>query len=246
MGVNSVPTCSPASAAAACAVEVTTTGTPACAAMSAASTLVAMPPVPTPLRLAEPRVTAARSAGPVHGVDQPGRPGARVAVVDAVDVGEQDQRVGPGDVRDQRGQPVVVAEPDLLGGDRVVLVHDRQRAERQQPLHGLLGVAVVAAPGQVVGGQQHLADGDLVPGEGVGVGLHQPELADAGGRLGGREVAGPAAQTQRGQPGGDRARGDQHDLAARARARRRGRRRAPTAGRRPGPRAGWSATTSRP
>ena len=63
-------------------------------------------------------------------------------------------------VGDQRGQPVVVAEPDLLGGDRVVLVHDRQHAERQQPLQGPLGVAVVAAPGQVVGGQQHLPDGD--------------------------------------------------------------------------------------
>ena len=62
---NSVPTRSPASAAAAWAVEVTTTGTPACEAMSAASTLVAMPPVPTPLRLAVPRATAARSAGPV-------------------------------------------------------------------------------------------------------------------------------------------------------------------------------------
>ena len=118
---------------------MTTTGTPACAAMSAASTLVAIPPVPTPLRLAEPRVTAARSAGPGHGVDQLRRAGARVAVVDAVDVGEQHQRVGPGDVRDQGGEPVVVAEPDLLGGHRVVLVDDRQRAEGEQPLDASAG-----------------------------------------------------------------------------------------------------------
>ena len=69
----------------------------------------------------------AEVGGAVHGVDQPGRSGARVAVVDAVDVGEQDQRVGPGDVRHERGQPVVVAEADLLGGHRVVLVDDRQR-----------------------------------------------------------------------------------------------------------------------
>ena len=65
MGANRVPTCPPASAAAAFEVEVTTTGTPACAAMNAASTLVAMPPVPTPLRFAVPRVTVARSAGEV-------------------------------------------------------------------------------------------------------------------------------------------------------------------------------------
>jgi hypothetical protein len=124
------------------------------------------------------------------------------------------RRVGPGDVRDQRGQPVVVAEADLLGGDRVVLVDDREDAEGQQPLQRALGVAVVAAPGEVVGGQQHLADGDLVPGERVGVGLHQPQLADAGGGLRGGEVPRPAGHPERGQAGGDRPGGDQHDLAA--------------------------------
>ena len=180
------------------------------------------------------------------GVDELGGTHARIAVVDAVHVGEQDERVGLGDVRDEGGEAVVVAEPDLLGRHRVVLVDDRQRPEREQPLHRLVGVAVVAAPGQVVGGQQHLADGDAVPGEGVGVGLHQPELPDAGRGLRRRQVTRPAAQPQRGQPGGDRAGGDEHDLAARRRARRRGRRRAPTAGRRPGLRAAWSATTSRP
>ena len=160
-------------------------------------------------------MTAARSAGVAHGVDQLRGAGARVAVVDAVDVGQQDERVGPGDVRHERGEPVVVAEPDLLGGDRVVLVDDRQRAEGEQPVDGLLGVAVVAAAGQVVGGQQHLADGDVVPGERVGVGLHQPQLADARRRLGGGQVAGPAAHAQRRQTGGDRAGGDEDDLAAR-------------------------------
>ena len=114
-------------------MEATRTGTPACAAMRAASTLVAIPPVPTPLRFAEPRVTAARSAGATVSMSCAG-PDAGVAVVDAVDVGQKHQHVGLGDVRDQRGQPVVVAEPDLLGGHGVVLVDDRQRAEREQPL----------------------------------------------------------------------------------------------------------------
>src|SRR3712207_8333865 len=59
---NRVPTGSPASAAGAAAVEVTTTGTPAPDAIRAASTLVAIPPVPTPLRLAAPSDTEARSA----------------------------------------------------------------------------------------------------------------------------------------------------------------------------------------
>ena len=80
-----------------------------------------------------------RRAGP--GRRRPGRPRrgpretsaaarpARVAVVQPVDVGEQHQQVGPHQVRDQRGQPVVVAEPDLVGGDGVVLVDHRDGAE---------------------------------------------------------------------------------------------------------------------
>ena len=170
-------------------------------------------------------MTAARSPGRGTVSISWAGPGARVAVVDAVDVGEQHQRVGAGDVRDQRGEPVVVAEPDLLGGDRVVLVDDRQHAEGQQPLDGLLGVAVVAAAGEVVGGQQHLADGDAVPGERVGVGLHQPQLPDAGRGLRGRQVARPAGRAPA--------------APARRRSRRRrparppGRRRAPRRGRRP-------------
>ena len=148
----------------------------------------------------------------VDGVDQLGGPGARVAVVHAVDVGQQDQRVGPRDVRDEGREPVVVAEADLLGGDRVVLVDDRQHAERQQPVDRLLGVPVVAAPREVVGGEQHLADGDPVRGEGVGVGLHQPQLPDARRGLRRREVPRALRQLQRGQAGRDRAGGDQHGL----------------------------------
>ena len=214
--------------------------------MSAASTLVAIPPVPTPLLPGRAERHRAQVGGPVHGVDEPGRAGARVAVVDAVDVGEQDERVGPGDVRDERRQPVVVAEADLLGGHRVVLVDHRQDAEGQQPLHGLAGVLVVAAPGEVVGGEQHLADGDPVAGEGVGVGLHQPQLADAGRGLGGGEVTRPALDPQRRQAGGDRAGRDEDDLPAGGALRRRARRPAPTAGRRPARPAAWSATRSPP
>ena len=55
-------------------------------------------------------------------------------------------------VGDQRREPVVVAEPDLVGGDRVVLVDDRQHAELEQLGEGAVGVAVVRAPGHVVDG----------------------------------------------------------------------------------------------
>ena len=76
------------------------------------------------------------------------------------------------------------------------------------------GVAVVPAADDVVGGQQHLADGEAVPGERLGVAVHQQALADAGRRLLGGQVAGPAGQAERREPGRDRAGGHQHHLAA--------------------------------
>ena len=51
--------------------EVSTTSMPAPVAMRAASTLVVMPPVPTPEAPVEPMVTPARSASDVHHRDQP-------------------------------------------------------------------------------------------------------------------------------------------------------------------------------
>ena len=108
-----------------------TTAQPAEVAILAAISLLTMPPVPT---------AAARAAG--HGLDlgrdrldhgqvAGGRVAARVGGVEAVDVGEQDQRLGQRHDRDPGREPVIVAEADLAGGHRVVLVdhrHDAQRA----------------------------------------------------------------------------------------------------------------------
>ena len=119
-------------------------------------------------------------------------------------------------MRDQRGQPVVVAEPDLVRGHRVVLVDDGQDPEFEQPAQGALGVAVVRAAHQVIGAQQHLAGADPVPGERGGVPGDQQALSHARGGLLGGQVTGPARQPQRGQPGRDGPRRDQDDLAAAA------------------------------
>src|SRR6478672_4418112 len=59
---KSVPTRSPASAAPACSAAASTTGIPAPVAIRAASTLVCMPPVPTPAAPALPIRTRSRSA----------------------------------------------------------------------------------------------------------------------------------------------------------------------------------------
>ena len=185
-----------------------------------------MPPVPSPAAPALPT----RDAGEVGGVADVGQQraarGARVGVVQPVDVGEQHQQVGVDQVRDQRGQPVVVAEPDLGGRHRVVLVDDREHAELEELGEGLVGVAVVRAPGHVVDGEQHLAGHDAVPRQLLGVAVHQQPLADRRRGLLGRERPGPALQ------------------AAAAPARPRWHRRRPGPPRRRGPRLAASTSTS--
>ncbi len=140
---------------------------------------------------------------------------ARLARVEAVDVGEQHERVGLHEVGDQRGEAIVVAEADLVGGDGVVLVHDRNDAEREQPLEGAVGVAVMAAAVQVVSREQHLADPEPVPREGHRVPLGEQQLADAGSRLLGRQVARAGLEPQRPDAGSDGARRDDARPAAR-------------------------------
>ncbi len=58
--------------------------------------------------------------------------GARVGREQAVDVGQQDELVGRDEHRHLRGEEVVVAEGDLVGGGRVVLVDHRHHAPVEQ------------------------------------------------------------------------------------------------------------------
>ena len=128
---------------------------PSLVAMAAASILVTMPPEPTWLPDRE-TSTPSSAAIDAHLVDELRSRPSRLAGVQPVDVGQQHERVSVHQVRDQRGEPIVVAEADLVRRHGVVLVDDRDHAEREQPLQRALGVAVVAPAMQVVGGEQHL------------------------------------------------------------------------------------------
>ncbi len=137
-----------------------------------------------------------------------------IAGVERIDVRQQHQRIRPDQMRDKRGKPVVVAEADLGGGHRVVLVDHRDHAELQELGERPLRVAVVRPADHVVAGQQHLADPQLMAGEGRRVLRGELLLADRRRGLLGGQVPRPPAQSQRRQTGGDRARGHQHDMAA--------------------------------
>ena len=142
-----------------------------------------MPPVPT---------QAARAAG--HGLDlgrdrldhgqvAGGRVAARVGGVEAVDVGEQDQRLGQRHDRDARGEPVIVAEADLAGGHRVVLVDHRHDAELEQRLDRGAGVEVAAPRLGVLERDQDLRGLQADPGEALLPGAGEQDLARGGGGL---------------------------------------------------------------
>ena len=82
---------------------------------------------------------------------------ARVGGVEAVLVGEDDQRIGLDQVGDQRPQGVVVAEFDLVGDDGVVFVDDGDDAEFEQRAQRGTRIEIAFAVGEVGMGQQHLS-----------------------------------------------------------------------------------------
>ena len=109
-----------------------------------------------------PRARRSRSTSAISSASGSRRGSARV---EAVDVGQQDQQPGVEQDRDLGGEEVVVAEGDLVGRGRVVLVDDRHHAPLDQPPQGLARVQVVGAGGDVGGGQQHLGGAGAVLGQ---------------------------------------------------------------------------------
>ena len=137
-----------------------------------------------------------------------------VRVAHALDIREDDQRIGRDQVADQRRELVVIAEPDLLGCDRVVLVDDRhaavieERAQREPRREEAPAIA------EVVVGEQHLPDLDAVRTERVLPVLHQPRLPDRGRGLQARQLGRASRELEPRHAERDRTRRHDHDLDA--------------------------------
>ena len=160
-----------------------TTSTPARRATSAACSLVAMPPVPNPLTL--PPATAASVASIVRTSRISCASGwvRGSAVYSPSRSVSMQQQVGFREDRDHRGQVVVVANFDLGGRDRVVLVDDRHDPVFEQRLHRIPGVEIALAVCDVGPGEQHLPDDQSVDLEQPFPDAHQPALPDRGQHL---------------------------------------------------------------
>ncbi len=139
---------------------------------------------------------------------------ARIGVEHPVAIGKDHQQVGLDQVGHQCRQGVVVAEADLVGDHRVVLVDHRDHAQLDQGPQGAAGVQVALAVGEVVMGQQHLGGLQAMQGEAGLPGLHQPHLPHRGGGLEFVHRARSGHPAQAAHTGGDGAGRHQHQLDA--------------------------------
>ena len=115
-------------------------------------------------------------------------------------------------MRHKRRQAVVVAIADLVGGDGVVLVDDRDGAEGEQAGQGPPGVQVLAAIDEVVGYEQRLRGHEAVLGERVVPAAHQPCLTGGGDRLQRGHVRRPLVESESRDSGGDGTRRHDDDV----------------------------------
>ena len=134
-----------------------TARTPDHAAIRAAASFDAMPPLPRSDAGPPAAASSAWSTSTISSMSDASVVEPRVGGEHAGGVGEQHEQVGVDEVGDERGEPVVVAEADLVVGHRVVLVDDRHDAELEQPHQRLPGVQVLLAVDEVERRQQHLA-----------------------------------------------------------------------------------------
>ena len=122
-------------------------------------------------------------------------------------------RVGIHHGRNPGGQAVVVAEPDLTGRHRVVLVDHRQSAVPQQRVQGVAGIQVAPPLLGVGQSQQDLRHGDAVMGERRLIGMGEADLAGRGGGLLVLQADRPSlGQAEMAAAQGDRAGGHHDDV----------------------------------
>ena len=210
-------------------------GMPAAAALRAAASLDAMPPVPSRTRTVPRLAAMARSWARASGDRGPrrGRRAGRASYRPATSLRMTS--------RSASTSVAVSAErlslsPNLSSSTATVsfsfTIGTTPSAE--QGAQRVARVQVAAAVGEVVVREQDLRDRALVPPEGALVGRHQAGLADRGRGLAPSSL--PRRPPRPGRPGGDGAGADDHDLPAGRRHARRSRRRArgcaPGAGRR--------------
>ena len=185
-----------------------TTPTPDQVAIFAAASFEAMPPLP----VTPPGPPATRSSSwsisttsSMSEASEPSRGSALSKPGVSVSRHEHVRRYQVGD---ERGEPVVVTEADLVVGRRIVLVHDRHHTELEKTCQRLARMQVLLAVYEVERRHENLARDESPLSESVVVDAHQAVLAYSRdslkcGEIGWSRTASHGRPTGCDRPGGD-------------------------------------------
>ena len=108
---------------------------------------------------------------------------SRVARIQPIDIRQQYQRVGHDQLGDARSKPVVITVSNLVRGNRIVLVDDRDDIVVEQLFERAARIEETAPIFGVLGCQQYLCRSDIVTGQRVLPGVNQLHLACGCGSL---------------------------------------------------------------
>jgi hypothetical protein len=107
----------------------------------------------------------------------------RVAIVQTIDIRQQHHPLRPRRLRDARGEAIIVAEADLLGRDRIILVEHRHHPQIEQSIERGGSIEIAPSLLQIAKRDQHLRGGEPLRAQHLGPDLAQRDLAGGGGRL---------------------------------------------------------------
>ena len=184
--------------------SATTSMPPTLVTILAARSLVAMPPTPTPESVTSASASISGVTASTTGSRRAVGSRCGLAVYRPSTSDRRTVRRGIDDVGDECPEGVVVAEPDLVDRDGVVLVDDRQHLAVVQRGQHVAQVEVAAAVVKVLMGEQQLRANVAAPRQDLVVRLHEQALANRGAGLKVGDVHRPTAEAQRRQPGPDR------------------------------------------
>ena len=195
-----------------------TTRTPDHAAILAACSLLAIPPLPRLVPAPPATASSAASTSTISSISDASSSRRGSAVNNPAVSVQHEQQLRADEVRDECREAIVVAISDLVIGDGVVLVDHGDDTELEQPAERLAGVEVLRPVPEVVGCEQHLSGNEVVLTEDRTDARHEQRLADRRDRLERPDVVRARAEPERGQAGGDRTGADEHEVVpARAR-----------------------------
>ena len=138
---------------------------------------------------------------------------ARRSVVEPVDIRQQDQKICAGHGGDAGRETVVIAVPDFVGGNRVVLVDHRHRAPFQQLGDGRARIEIAPSLFGVLQGDQDLAGADAVMAQHLRPDSRQRDLPHCRGGLAFLELERSARQFETAASERDRTGGHDQEFA---------------------------------